>query len=261
MGSSTEITRAHAAKTVATMQPYFFPYLGYFQLILKSDVFVFLDDVQYIKRRWINRNRILLDGAPHWLTLPVREGGSELAINQRYYRLDRAIINKTLRRIEAAYRKAPRFAAIFPLLEDALRFDDANVAAFNANLIGRLATQLGIATPLERSSEIVEDVRLAGQERIIEICRCLGATDYLNPIGGAGLYRAGRFAEAGLGLRLLQPRIPAYPQFGVPPVPDLSVIDALMFNSDDALAHLLRSCRIERADDSGFAGQDSRQPG
>jgi hypothetical protein len=249
-----------AIRTVASMQPYFLPYLGYFQLLSHCDVFVLLDDVQYVKRRWINRNRILVDGAPHWLTLPVQEASSQLPINGRHYRLDRVIIDKMLRRIEAAYRRAPHFAAVFPPLADMLNFADTNVAAFNANLVARLAAMLGVGTPLALSSSIVEGANLAGQDRIIEICRRLDATDYLNPIGGAGLYQADRFAEAGLGLRFLRPTIEPYRQFCPATVPDLSVVDALMFNDAAELGRLLQSCRIETAGESP-SGPESGQPG
>jgi hypothetical protein len=120
---------------ISIMQPYFFPYIGYFQLIAQSDVFVFYDDVQYIKGGWVNRNRILRNGEPCWLTLPVRKEAFRLAINQRSYELERATVGRVLRRIAAAYLKAPRFEVIFPCVEELVNFGDANVAAFNMNLI------------------------------------------------------------------------------------------------------------------------------
>jgi WbqC-like protein family len=86
---------------VSIMQPYFFPYIGYFQLAACSDIFVFHDDVQYIKGGWVNRNRILRDGQPRWLTLPVRKGASRLTIQQRQYQLDEPVTARVLRRVEA----------------------------------------------------------------------------------------------------------------------------------------------------------------
>ncbi len=230
---------------VSIMQPYFFPYIGYFQLMFQSDIFVFHDDVQFIKGGWVNRNRILRNGEPRWLTLPVRKAASQLAINRRYYQLEQANVERLSRRIEAAYRKAPCFAAIFPVVEELLKFGDANVAAFNVNLIERIAARLAIRTRFVRSSEMEKDDRLTGQERVIDICRCLGATHYVNPIGGVRLYQSDRFAVADIKLSFLKPAVSAYPQFGQAPVPDLSVIDILMFNSAESVARLLSKYRLQ----------------
>jgi len=226
------------------MQPYFFPYVGYFQLIAQSDLFVFHDDVQYLKGGWINRNRVLRNGGPCWITLPVRKAAHYLPINQRFYHLEPAVTGRVLRRIDAAYRKAPRFAAIYPLIEDIVKFTAPNVATFNVNLIEALAVHLGIRTRFVSSSALDKDDQLTGQERVIDICRRLGASWYLNPIGGTHLYQRDRFAEAGIELRFLQPTVPPYPQFGQTPVPDLSIIDALMFNNDKAIDALLRAFQL-----------------
>src|ERR1700676_2987667 len=164
---------------VSIMQPYFFPYIGYFQLIFHSDIFVLSDDVQYIKLGWVNRNRILRNGKPCWVTLPVRKGSSHLAINQRYYQLERTDVVRVLRRVEAAYRRAPGFDATFPLIEELLNFSDANVTTFNVNLIERIAARLSIGTRFVLSSAMVKDGSLTGQERVVDMCRRLGATHYV----------------------------------------------------------------------------------
>ena len=229
---------------VSIMHPYFFPYVGYFQLIFHSDIFVLFDDVQYINLGWVNRNRILRNGKPCWVTLPVRKGSSHLAINQRFYQLERNVV-RVLRRIEAAYRKAPGFAATFPMIEELLNFSDANVAAFNVNLIERITARLSIGTRFVLSSTMVKDSNLAGQERVIDMCRRLGATHYVNPIGGLHLYQPERFAAAGIKLSFLQTAVSAYPQFGQPPVPDLSIIDIFMFNSGESVARLLPEYRLQ----------------
>jgi hypothetical protein len=152
---------------------------------------------------------------------------------------------RVMRRIEAAYRKAPQFEATFPLIEELLNFGDANVAAFNVNLIRRIAARLALRTRFVLSSAMVKDGTLAGQERVIDMCRRLGATHYVNPIGGVNLYRPDRFAAASIQLSFLQTVASTYPQFGQTPVPDLSIIDILMFNSDEAVACLLRKYRLQ----------------
>ncbi|MBV9584317.1 MAG: WbqC family protein [Alphaproteobacteria bacterium] len=238
---------------VSIMQPYFFPYIGYFQLIAASDVFVFHDDVQYIKNGWINRNRILSAGVPRWLTRPVLSASYELKINQRRYELSARNVPRLLRQVEAAYSKTQRFVEIFPLCREILGFADANVAVFNANLIRRVAAALHIDTQFLFSSEIEKDDRLTGQDRVIEICRELGATRYVNPIGGAHLYDARRFADAGLQLSFLQPVTLTSGRFVAAQAPPLSIVDTLMFNDDRAMQQLLRSFRLADATDLAYA--------
>jgi hypothetical protein len=130
------------------------------------------------------------------------------------------------------------------MLKQVMRCSDANVAVFNANLLMRVAVQLGIGTRFIVSSAMQKDDRLTGQERVIDICRRLGATQYINPIGGTRLYEPERFDRAGLKLCFLQAMAPAYSQFGQPPVRDLSIIDVMMFNSDDATGQLLQAYQL-----------------
>jgi hypothetical protein len=224
---------------VSIMQPYFLPYIGYFQLFHNSDVFVLHDDVQYIKDGWVNRNRILVNGAPAWITLPVLQGSYRLKINQREYQLERPIVHRILRRIDAAYRDAPYFDHIMPLLRDILGFADPNVAAFNANLVRRIACHLELTARVIRSSALAKEDHLSGEERVIDMCRLLGATRYVNPIGGVKLYSTENFARYGISLSFLDSRVAAYAQFGEEHVPSLSIVDVLMFNGRDAIRKLL----------------------
>ena len=245
---------------VGIMQPYFFPYLGYFQLMAACDVFVLHDDVQYIKGGWVNRNRILRNGGASWLTMPVCQGASHLAINRRFYQLEQPIVARLLRRLEAAYRRAIRFDAIFPFIAELLAFGAPNVALFNANLLQQIALRLGIGTRLVSSSALDKTANLTGVDRVLDICRRLGATRYVNPIGGTRLYAAERFAADGVTLRFLQPELPDYPQFGQPFVANLSIIDALMFNDDLVLDRLMGSYRLMPAGSAGAGGHASGPP-
>jgi WbqC-like protein family len=186
-----------------------------------------------------------------WITLPVLRAPYSQPINQRRYQLTTRNTTKLLRQVEAAYEKAPRFVETFLLYRTILAFEDANVAAFNFNLLARLATEIGIRTRLLRSSEITKDCRLSGQDRVVEICRQLGASRYINLIGGAHLYDERRFAEAGLRLSFLYSEPPSYRQFDGPHIPSLSVIDALMFNDLRAMNWLMRSSRLLDAADLG----------
>lgn len=225
---------------VSIMQPYFFPYIGYMQLIAQSEVFVFQDDVQYIKRGWVNRNRILgPNDAAAWLTLPVAAAGHELAICDRAYLLhDNA--DRVLRRIESTYRKAPQFAAVFPLIRSIMAFPGANVAAFNVNLLQTLAGFLRLAPRFVRSSTIPNLAGLTGQARIIAICQGLGATRYVNSIGGTSLYDAPTFRDNGIDLEFLQTTISAQPGA----LMHLSFLHALLHDSPDTISHSLTQYQV-----------------
>jgi hypothetical protein len=225
--------------TVAIMQPYFFPYIGYYQLIAQSDVFVLLDDVQYMKGGWINRNRILVNGAPHWLTFPVEHAPIQLSIDQRAYQASDANRGKVLNALANAYRKAPQAAATLEAAAEIMAYEDANVAGFNRNLLTRVARMLGIETPILAASELDRTPGLTGQERVLDLCRRLGADTYVNAPGGAGLYDGDAFAAVGIALRFLKSVAEPYPQFGQPFVPFLSILDVMMFNPPEAAALLL----------------------
>jgi hypothetical protein len=221
------------------MQPYLLPYIGYFQLIACSDIFVAHDDIQYIKGGWINRNRILLNGEPDWITLPVAAADHRLSIRERRYRQPEHHVPKMLRRIEAAYRAAPFFDIAFPFLRDALSLDEPNVAAFNLFVLKCLTNRIGIRTPVVVSSSLGMGEEIRGQDRVIAICRRVGATRYVNPIGGTSLYDTGRFADAGIALNFLKSSASTYQQFRQTPVPFLSIVDVLMFNDETAISRML----------------------
>lgn len=226
------------------MQPYFFPYIGYFQLMKAVDYFVFYDDVQYIKNWWFNRNRILVSGQAAWWGLPVIKAPHELPINQRSYQLTNDRTDALKQQIEGAYRKAREFRSVFDQLNVLLAYRDQNIAGFNQHHLIKIARSIRLSCRFEISSEMEKDNNLKGQGRIIDICRRLGATQYLNPIGGLGLYDGKVFGKAGIELRFIKARATDYPQFGQAHVPFLSIIDVLMFNSLDQVASLLDNYEI-----------------
>jgi hypothetical protein len=224
---------------VSIMQPYLFPHIGYFQLMASADVFVVHDDVQYIKSGWINRNRILSNGEPRWVTLPVAAAAHRLNINQRRYARGSERPRQFLRRLEAAYHAAPNSAEVLALVSALLFHEDRNVAAFNTHALRGIAEAIGITTPLVVSSEMTKDGSLKGEARVIAMCEVLGAETYVNPIGGTALYHQACFAEHGLELAFLQSDPRAYQQFGPVSVPGLSIIDVLMFNDAATVREML----------------------
>ena len=190
------------------MQPYFFPYIGYFQLMHAVDTFVFYDDVQFIKNGWINRNRILVGDRPSWLTLPVKRDGHHTdCINHRRYALDEGV-ESVRGKLHSCYSRARGFEETYPFVDGLLGFSSANVALFNANLLRHTAQSLGLDCCFATSSEVAKSAGLHGEAKVIELCRTLGADHYINAIGGLGLYDPRRFAEAGLRLSFLRTSVP-----------------------------------------------------
>ncbi len=225
---------------VSLMQPYLFPYLGYLQLIDTSDLFVVRDNVAYSKNGWVNRNRILVNGKPHWLTLPVEHDSHALPINRRNYIFDEKNPLRVLRSVESAYRRAPQFGAVHALLEDILLFGNPNIAAFNTHSLVRIAQFMSIQTPIIVASKFERISGLRGPERVIDICHQLGATTYINPIGGTELYKPECFAEENIDLLFLRSIFREYPQWNPPFSPSLSIIDVLMFNRIDVAREMLK---------------------
>lgn len=222
------------------MQPYLFPYIGYFQLIQATDVFVLHDDVQWIKGGWINRNRILIEGKLALWTLPVAKKKSDALINQCELADDMKGRIKIVRQIQNAYRQAPFFSAVMPLVEAIFKQPEKDVVKYIRYSLEQLITYMGLTTQLVMSSKISKDNSLKAQARVISICTALGADEYINPPGGVELYDHHDFARSGIALNFLQPGEISYPQLGNAFVPNLSIIDVLMFNSVESVRSLLK---------------------
>lgn len=231
--------------TLAIMQPYFLPYIGYMQLLNAVDTFVFYDDVAFINRGWINRNRVLANGRELLFTIPLKDASQNRLINEIALSDEPKWRDKLLRTVEQSYRKAPQFAEVMPMTERMIRFQantrsNVSVADYCFHSFSELMAYLGITTRLVASSAIYENSHLKAQERILDICRQEGAERYINPIGGTELYKAEPFAQLGCELRFIQPRPVAYPQLGTADfVPWLSILDILMNNAPAATLELL----------------------
>jgi hypothetical protein len=227
------------------MQPYFFPYIGYFQLINAVDEFVVYDAIEYTKKGWINRNRILVNGSDAYITLPLMQASDKLNVDQRHladsWPEDR---KKMLNRIAAAYGKAPEFRSIYPLIETWLQTTERNLFKFLYELLIKVLEFLRIETRVHISSHIEFDNNLRSEEKVIAISKALGATDYINPIGGQELYSRERFQESGIRLSFLQSGQTVYTQFGDTFVPNLSIIDVLMFNPPSRVREFLDNYRL-----------------
>lgn len=230
------------------MQPYLFPYLGYFQLIHAADRFVLLDDVGFIKQGWINRNRVLGSAGTQRFTVPVAHGSSYRRINETRIAPGMRWRRKLLCSLEQTYAKAPRFEAAWPLIEEMIRHPDDNLAGFIRHSLRSLTKYLGIASAFVESSTVYNNTWLRREERVLDICQRESATDYINPEGGRSLYEPKRFRERGLRLWFLAHEPRSYGQFGRRFVPFLSILDVIMLNNPKQIARLLASCRVFPAD-------------
>lgn len=226
---------------VGIMQPYLFPYIGYFQLINAVDKFVILDDVQYIKRGWINRNRILVSDKDYMFTFSLEKRSSSLDINKRYF--SKEFFNEKdelFKTLKWNYGNLDNFNEIILLLDECLKFDieSQNIARNIARSLTLINNYLDITTPLLFSSELEKNEELKGEEKIIEINKQLGSSHYINPIGGIDLYSKRNFDNQNIKLSFLKSKSIEYKQkknF----IPWLSIIDVLMFNTKDQIKEFI----------------------
>jgi hypothetical protein len=223
---------------LAIMQPYFMPYIGYWQLLAAVDAFVLYDNIQYTKKGWINRNRFLLNGRDSLFTIPVKKDSDYLDIVQRTVANDFDSI-RLLNQFEANYRQAPFFEAVFPLVMSIIKAEHRNLFEYIQHSIRLTAGFLGISTPIVVSSTVAINHDLRGEDKVIALCKAMGATTYINAIGGQELYAKPLFETQGITLNFLKTRPIQYRQFVNPFVPNLSVIDVLMFNSRASIRVML----------------------
>lgn len=215
------------------MQPYFMPFIGYFQLIASVDKFVIYDDVSYIKGGWINRNRIKVQGKDKLITVPLQNGESGVLIS------DVLIANqnkehwakKILMTVDQSYSKAAYYSAIFPMFEKWIREDIESVSKLNERMLVDICHYIGISTEILPSSSHYGNSKLKSVERVLDICRIEKADYYINAIGGKKLYAPKDFTSNGICLRFLQPNLVQYPQGKGDFLPGLSILDLLMYNS------------------------------
>ena len=210
------------------MQPYFFPYLGYWQLLKTVDRFVVLDDVNYINRGWINRNRILINAEPSYITIPLRKVSQNMRICDLLIHEESPWRNKILRSIEHAYRRAPFFDSVFPLLEIIISNPVENLADYLLWQLQKVSSLLDIETDIVPTSRLYKNEDLSGERRIIDINIKESADNYLNLESGQSLYNAEAFSDASIRLEFIKynavPYFQRYPGF----VSHLSIIDVLM---------------------------------
>ncbi len=219
------------------MQPYFFPYIGYFQLIKSVDKFIFYDDVNFIKNGWINRNRILINGKPSYFTVTLNGASPFMLIKDVKFTDNRT---KLLKILENTYRKAPYFYETIECLKPVFDIETTFINELAIESVKAVSRYLDIKTLFKRSSEIYEDTKgMEKTARLKEICHRNNASEYHNPIGGTELYFKDNFAEAGIDLKFIKTNDIIYKQFKNDFVSNLSIIDLMMFNSKEQIKEFL----------------------
>ncbi|NQY63323.1 MAG: WbqC family protein [Alteromonadaceae bacterium] len=226
------------------MQPYFFPYLGYFQLLNAVDKFVIYDNIQYTKKGWVNRNRILSSGKDTLFTIPLRKDSDYLNISDRYIvdELSSKWKTKLLNQIKSNYKKSMYFEQFYSVFENIINFENSNLFEYVDNSIRKICEYMDIDTKLIISSELPEEgySHLKGEHRVKAICGYLGAEVYVNSIGGISLYSKDSFDESSIQLRFIEmEKGVRYQQNCAIFISDLSIIDVLMWNNKETCRQML----------------------
>ena len=229
-------------KKVGIMQPYIFPYLGYFQVLNAVDEYVIYDDVQFIKGGWINRNNILVNGQKILFTLGLEGASPNKLINE--IKVGDSDLQKLPKTLAQAYARAPQKAPVLDLVTRICNYGDHNLARFIGNSLHEIAAYLEIPTKLVYSSSLKKDTSLKGQDKVLAICKELGAEMYINSIGGQELYDRAAFSAQGVELKFLKSDLIEYPQLGGAFMPGLSIIDVMMFNSPAQTRQLLEAYEL-----------------
>jgi len=219
---------------LAIMQPYFFPYIGYFQLIQSVDKFIVYDNIQYTKKSWINRNRFLQNGKDVLFSIPLKKDSDYLDVREREVS---PAFNKVklLNQLKQAYRRAPCFESVFSVIEKIVMHDEVNLFNYIHFSIVELCAYLDIDTEIVISSDISIDHALQGQDKVLALCKAVEANTYINAIGGQELYAREDFRACGIDLKFIQSKLFEYKQYKNDFIPWLSMIDVMMFNDTDML--------------------------
>ena len=232
---------------VAIMQPYFLPYIGYFQLIKAVDIFVVYDNIQFSKKGWFHRNRILVNSKDEYFTLTLKKDSDYLNVNQRVlsetWEQEKL---KTLRIIKENYKKAPFFFTTFPFIEEIFNFKSLNLFDFVYHSLLKVNAILEIKSKIVLSSNLAIDHELKAQNKVLAICENLQASHYINPIGGLLLYDSASFEKKKIELSFLKSKNIHYKQYENEFMPWLSILDVMMFNDISTIKNWLGDFDLQK---------------
>ena len=231
--------------SLAVVQPYFFPYVGYFQLINAVQNFVFYDDVNFVKKGWINRNRILINGSDSLITVPLIKPSQNKIINEIETKIDSYWIDSFKKKIELSYKKAPYFKDVVEIIDHVFSKQNTFISDLAINSTLEIVNYLMLDCIFSRSSvDFSESKGLDRTKRLVEITKLSMCDQYINPIGGQKLYSKSEFESQGVTLNFIQTKLTPYKQFDVDFVAGLSILDVLMFNSKEEVLVILNEFEL-----------------
>ncbi|BDC17403.1 WbqC family protein [Acidianus sp. HS-5] len=239
-------------KKVAIMQPYFFPYIGYWQLIYAADIFIIFDIVQFIWKGWINRNRVLKEnGGWKYITIPVKHTRREEKICEVEIVDNLDVLDHVLKNLAYYYKvkkKVPYYDETVFILRKILSNININkIAKINEIIIRRLCEILDCNTEIYVASSMNFDysnVKAPG-DWAFEMTKQIRGDMYINPPGGRTLFDKAKFEAENIDLKFLVPNEIRYQQIDDKFEPWLSIIDVLMFNGVEKTKKLLEEYRLE----------------
>lgn len=233
-------------KKIGIMQPYFLPYIGYFQLMNFVDEFIVYDNIQFTKKGWIHRNRMLQNGKDEYFSLPLKKDSDFLNVDQRFladnFSQEKV---KMLNKLQNNYRKAPFYEETYPIIKNIMDYPSDNLFEFILNSISKVKSHLGIDTPLIISSKLPVNHELKGKEKVVELVKVSQGSDYINPIGGLELYDKNEFAEKQIKLSFIKTNNFHYQQLKNEFIPFLSILDVMMFNDKDVVRMFLNEFELQ----------------
>lgn len=221
---------------LAIMQPYFMPYIGYWQLMNAVDTYVVYDDVNYIKGGWVARNNILMNSQSYMFCVTLNGASPNKLFNEITIRDNFVKFRKML---QSCYSHAPYYSEVKCIMENIYNCDDRSLGKFMLNSFNVVLNYVGIKRKVILSSTLEKDNSLHGASKVIAICKELGASKYYNAIGGQSLYDKNEFKDNGIELKFLKPELVPYKQFKNDFVAGLSIIDVMMFNSPEEIKQML----------------------
>lgn len=225
---------------IAIMQPYIFPYIGYFQLIRAVDIFIFYDDVNFIRRGWINRNQLLVNSEAKLFTIPLLKASQNKLINEVKLMDNQQWLKQFYTTLEFNYKKAPHFNEIFELIRSIFGKNHNTISDLSIDSVKTISNYLSLSIAFEKSSTSYPETKgMDKADRLIEISKIKKADVYINPSGGKELYQKEYFRENGIELSFINNQIPHYNQNNSVFVAGLSIIDVLMYNSKEEVLKML----------------------
>jgi hypothetical protein len=229
------------------MQPYFLPYLGYFQLIFATDTWIVFDTPQYIRHGWINRNRILKPDGKDWqyISIPIKKHSREAKIKDIEISYMEDWKTKITAQLSHYKIKAPYYSATMDVINQCINTSSNSIVDLNINAIKSVCDYLNIKFNYNVHSHmnLTHDTPTHAGEWALHTCTSIGAKEYINPPGGREIFDKGQFINAGIDLFFLETQFSEYNQRNKNFIKGLSIIDVMMFNSAKEIAQML--CNFE----------------